>query len=214
MRRTLVTALAVPVLLLSACGGDNDPEVVDTTTNASENTTEDTTEDTTTDAVEETADEAVVTEEPTDDAVVTEEPTEDSAEETTKDEAAGADLGGADGEAAGDKTKEWLVAFVNGEEEVCDLMLDFEGEGPMEESKTDYEICLATLPSMASSIFDAETVGIIESMEINGASVDGDKAIVGRDNFSALFAKGMGDDVITLKKIDDVWYVDMDKSFN
>lgn len=210
MRRALVTVLAVPALLLSACGGD-DPEVVDAPSTTAEATSA---EETTSE--EPTTDEAT-SEEPTTDEAAEETTSEDAAEETTSDDGEGSEgetEGGEDGQAAADRTKEWLVAFVNAEEEVCDMMLDLSSEGPMKESETDYDICTETFPTQAAAIFDAETAGIIESMEINGADVDGDTAIVDKDNFSALFAEGMGDDVITLQKIDDEWYVDMNASFN
>jgi len=205
MRRSLVAALAVPVLLLSACGGD-EPTVEDAPTTEAQTTEEETTtEEPTTE--EETATEEPTTEEPTEEETATEEPTE---EETSED--AGGDSG-AEGQAAADRTKEWLVAFVNGEEAVCDMMLDLDSEGPMRDDETDYPICVATFPSLATEMFDAETAGIIESMQISGADVDGDTAIVNKTHFSELFGAGMGEKVITLKKIDGEWFVDMNASF-
>ncbi|MCK0113669.1 hypothetical protein MWU75_16095 [Ornithinimicrobium sp. F0845] len=212
MRRSLVAALAVPVLLLSACGGD-EPTVEDAPTTEEATTEEETaTEEPTTE--EETATEEPTTEEET----ATEEPTTDAApttEEPTEEETSG-DAGGessADGQAAADRTKEWLVAFVNGEEAVCDMMLDLDSEGTMKDDETDYPICVATFPSLASEMFDTETAGIIESMEISGADVDGDTAVVNKTHFSELFGAGMGEEVITLKKIDGEWFVDMNASF-
>lgn len=207
MRRALVSALAVPALLLSACGGD-DPEVLDAPSTTQESTSE-----------EPTTEAETTTEEPTTEAETTEDPTTEDATETTEDDETSDDdasdaEGGEEGQAAADLAKEWLVAFVNAEEEVCDLMLDLSSEGPMKDSESDYAICTATFPTQAAAIFDAETAAIIESMQINGADVDGDTAVVDKDNFSSLFAEGMGEDVITLKKIDGDWYVDMNKSFN
>ena len=215
MRRALVTALAVPVLLLSACGSD-EPEVEDVPT-----TTEDSTpaeETTTDDAAAETTTDDTAVETTTDDTAV-ETTTDDAAVETTTDDTAtetddGGEAASGDGQAAADRTKEWLVAFVNGEESVCDMMLDLSSEGPMKDSETDYQLCLTTFPSMASEMFDAEMAGIIESMEITGAEVTGDTAIVGKDNFSDMFSASMGDQVITLKMIDGEWFVDMNESFN
>ncbi|WP_256841395.1 hypothetical protein [Ornithinimicrobium cryptoxanthini] len=212
MRRTLAAALAAPLLLLSACSDDT-PEVVETPTAADETTTDDaaeTTEEPTTDdaaatteAPTTTGDAAATTDEPTDDAVAT---TEGPSDED--------DAGGAEGQAAAERTKEWLVAFVNGEDQVCDLMMDLSSEGPMKDKEADHEICLGIFPDMASELFDAEMAGIIESMEINGADVDGTTAVVDKDNFSPLFAEGMGANVITLQKVDDEWFVDMQESFN
>lgn len=224
MRRSLVAALAVPVLLLSACGGDDEPTVEDPTTGA-QTTEEETSEEPTEE--ETTEDEAEVTEEETTEdetEATSEEPTEEETtedeaevteEETTEDETGG-DAGGdtsADSQAAADRTKEWLVAFVNGEEAVCDMMLDLDSEGPMKDDETDYPICVSVFPGMATEMFDSEMAGIIQSMEINGADIDGDTATVSRDHFSALFAEGMGEEVITLKKIDGEWFVDMNASF-
>jgi hypothetical protein len=216
MRRVLVTSLAVPVLLLSACGGDDDPEVVEPGT--SDTTSEEPAETTTDDAQETTEEPAeTTTEEPaettTDDAAeTTEEPDEPT------DDAAGT-TGGGEGEATGeeqaaaDRTKQWLVAFVNGDDEVCDYMLDLTSEGPMTESQSDLDICVNMIPSLAGDMFDAEMAGIIESMEINGATIEGDTAVVGRDNFSEMFGEGIGDQEITLKLIDGEWYVDLQKTF-
>ena len=201
MRRVLVTSLAVPVLLLSACGGDDEPEVVEPGT--SDTTSEEPAETTTEEPEETTTDDAAeTTEEPA-------EPTDDAAGTT----------GGGEGEATGeeqaaaDRTKQWLVALVNGDDEVCDYMLDLTSEGPMTESQADMDLCVNMIPSMAGSMFDAEMAGIIESMEINGATIQGDTAVVGRDNFSEMFGEGIGDQEITLKLIDGEWYVDLNNSF-
>ena len=208
MRRALVSMIAVPALLLSACGGD-EPEVEESNNTAEEvQETEDAP-----DEAEETTEDAAPTEDDAEETTEDAAPTEDDAEETTEDAGgAGGDASG-EGQAAADTTKEWLVAFVNGEDRVCDMMLDLSSEGPMKDSPTDYDICVTMIPSMAGDMFDEETQGIIASMQINGAAVDGDTAVVGKDNFSEMFAAGMGDDVITLKNIDGTWYVDMNESF-
>ncbi|MDQ3382583.1 MAG: hypothetical protein M3519_02155, partial [Actinomycetota bacterium] len=79
--------------------------------------------------------------------------------------------------------------------------------------QADMDLCVDMIPSMAGSMFDAEMAGIIESMEINGATIQGDTAVVGRDNFSEMFGEGIGDQEITLKLIDGEWYVDLNNSF-
>lgn len=222
MRRALVTMLAVPALLLSACSGDDDtPTVQDETTPA---TTPTSAEETTSEAP--TSEETMTEEETTTEAPTTDEMTttteapdtdSDTATEPSDSDSETATVG-AEGspeeqQAVADRTEEWLVAFVNGDEEVCDLMLDLSGEGPMKDSE-DYEICTSMIPPMAEDMFTDEMVGIIESMQIEGATVNGDTAIVGRDNFSEMFAEGIGDSEITLKKVDDEWYVDLENSFN
>lgn len=209
MRRLLVTTVAVPALLLSACGSD-EPEVVESETTSETSATEAPSDDaeTTTDAAETTDAEETTTE---DSDAETETATDDAAATTGS---GGADEGGEEGQAAADRAKEWLVAFVNGDEAVCDYMLDLSSEGPMNANQTDYDMCVRLIPSMAEDMFPAEVAGIIEVMEINGASVDGDTAVVDRDNFSELFAEGLGDEVITLQRVEGEWYVDMNESFN
>lgn len=229
MRRALVTALAVPVLLLSACGGDDPGDHTTTPEETVEETQPPAPEET-----DETADEAETTHAPqTDDAATTdagesagEEATgADDADtttgapddgETTDDagESAAGPEGGAEGQAAADRTKEWLVALIEGEDAVCDMMLDLESEGPMADNESHYEVCLATLPTLGAEQFTEEQAGILTMVEITGADVQGDTAVVDKDNFSELFAEGIGDQVITLQKIDGEWYVDMNKSFN
>jgi len=212
MRRLFVTALAVPALLLSACGGSDDPEVLEpsptsvATTSDDAVTTTDTATTTTEDDATTTTDDATTT---TDDETTT---TDDEATTSTETSAAGDD-GGPEGQAAADRAKEWLVAFVSGEETVCDYMLDLSSDGPMKDSEADYELCTSYVPSLAGDMFDAEVAGIIGSMEITGATVDGDTATVDRSNFSEMFAEGFGDDVIALKRIDGEWYVDLEQSF-
>lgn len=209
MRRALVSALAVPVLLLSACGGEEEPEVVEPSQSA-EDTTDDAAEETTDAAAEETTDDAAET---TDDAAMgggdaASETSEDATETTGDDSAAGEASG--DEQAAADRTKEWFVAFVSGDEKVCDMMLDFVGDPtkPIKDTEN-YETCKTMIPSMVGDMFTPEMVSVIESMEINGATVEGDTATVGKDNFSEMFAEGFGDTEIKLKLIDGEWYVDM-----
>lgn len=222
MRRALVTALAVPVLLLSACGSD-EPEVEDATTEqtseAEETTeeapaTEEPTEEETTDAApatEEPTDEAPATEEPTDDAAVTEAPG-DGGDATEAPGAGGEGEGGADGQAAADRTKEWLVAFVNADESVCDMMLDLDSEGPMVDNQTHYDVCITTLPAQAGEEFTDEQAKLFEIIEVTGADIQGDTAIVDSSNFSELIAPGIGDISFVLKKINGEWYIDLQAS--
>lgn len=229
MRRALVTALAVPALLLSACGGD-DPSVEDATTpeetaeqteapatDDAETSEEPTTDDaeTSTAATTDDGDEAPTTEddsaETSTDAGSTE---DDDASATTEAPEADGPEGGEEGQAAADRTKEWLVALIEGEDAVCDMMLDLESEGPMPDNADHYEVCLATLPTLGAEQFTEEQAGILTMVGITGADVQGDTAVVDKDNFSELFAEGIGNQVITLQKVDGEWYVDMNKSFN
>lgn len=236
MRRALVTALAVPFLLLSACGGD-DPGA-DTTTpdeiaeetqppamDETESTDDASDTEATTDAPETddaaSTDDAVSTEDGdgataigADDASTTTGAPDDGEATDDAGESAAGPEGGAEGQAVADRTKEWLVALIEGEDAVCDMMLDLESEGPMVDNESHYEVCLATLPTLGAEQFTEEQAGILTMVEITGADVQGDTAVVDKDNFSELFAEGIGDQVITLQRIDGEWYVDMNKSFN
>ena len=55
-----------------------------------------------------------------------------------------------------------------------------------------------------------EGVAILEAMQITGAQVDGDVAVIDQDNYSELFAEAMGDSTITLRRLGGEWYVDID----
>lgn len=214
MRRALVTALAVPVLLLSACGSD-EPEVKDAATSeaeeapATEDPSEEPTDEEPTDDGEAT--EVLTDDEPTDEGEATEAPG-DGADATQAPGDGGEGEGGAEGQAAADRTKEWLVAFVNADESVCDMMLDLDSEGPMVDNQAHYDVCVATLPSQASAEFTEEQASLFSAVEITGADVQGDTAVVDKDNFSDIFAEGIGDTSFTLKKIDGEWYVDLNAS--
>ncbi|MGC1207406.1 MAG: hypothetical protein WA880_05560 [Ornithinimicrobium sp.] len=197
MRRFLVTTLAVPALLLSACGSDAEPEVEEPAASASSEPTQDVAEETTEDVVEETA----------------EEPTEDVAEATEEPTSDGEVEGGEDGQAAADVTKQFMVALANADPEICGLLMDFTGSGPMSASEEDMALCEQILPSTLEGMITEEQASIIELIEVNGADVQGDTATVDKDNFSELFGEGFGDDAIALQKFDDTWYVDLDNSF-
>lgn len=199
MRRALVTTLAVPALLLAGCSGE-DP-----------------------------ADSPVVVEQ--DPAPATsEEPTGDGAGETSgpgqtsgpgeagdgaATQTAGGDgpEGGEEGEAVAARAEAFLGAFVRGEPEACDYMVNIEGTAPMVRSESDLEVCREDLVGEVTEGFGEEMVGVIESMEIRGADVQGDTATIDADNFSDLFAQGMGDYRLVLKRFDDEWYVDIADSF-
>lgn len=227
MRRALVSALAVPVLLLSACGSDDDgAEVVEPNGQTTEETTDDTAEETDDTAVEETTeDDAAEETDDTvlgggDDAEATEDDAvedgigatqDDEAEDTDGDDSAAGESASGDEQAAADRTKEWFVAFVSGDEAVCDMMLDFLGDNttPLKDNQANHDMCTNMIPGMVGDMFTPEMVSVIESMEINGATIEGDTATVGKDNFSEMFAEGFGDTEIKLKNIDGEWYVDM-----
>lgn len=217
MRRVLIAAMAVPALLLTAC--DDGGEVVEAPTTATDATSTDdaaTTDDTATtsgapaDDTEATGDGSGTTgaaQPPADDAAVT--------------SAAPGDVeGGADGQAAADVAREFFLASVLAEPEACDLLVSFtDPETPMVEVETDLELCRQILPTAMSADVQAQGLDaeeqrdVLEAMRITGADVDGDTATVDRDNISELFQDALGDEVITLTRIDGDWYVDLDRSF-
>lgn len=206
--RTRLALLATPALLLTACDGGG--EVVEATDPA---TTPDA-QVATTAPGDDTA--SATSQTPADDASATTAPTT-----TPADGAAGTaspeDVeGGADGQAAADRAKAFLIALVSADEEACDMLLSFTDlERPMTDVPSDLELCQTQLPATMQATVEAqgldeEGVAILETMRITGADVQGDTAVVDKDNYSPLFADAMGDSTITLKKIDGEWYVDID----
>ena len=129
--------------------------------------------------------------------------------------------GGEDGQAAADVAAAFLVAMVNAEPEACDHLLSFTDlERPMTDVEADYEMCTELLPEVlraeteAQGLDDDEQVAAeLEGLVIRGADVDGDTAVVDADNYPPDLATSMGDAAMTLKRIDDRWYVDLDNSF-
>ncbi len=200
MRRFLVTTLAVPALLLAACGSDDEPSVEEPATSSSSEPTDDAAEETTEDAVAETAEETAA-------------PSEDVAGATEEPEGDGEVQGGEDGQAAAAVTKDFMVALANADPEICGLLMDFTGSAPMSESQEDMDLCEQVLPTTLEGMITEEQASIIELIEVNGADIEGDTATVDKDNFSELFGEGFGDDSIVLQKFDDTWYIDLDNSF-
>ncbi|WP_122261222.1 hypothetical protein [Ornithinimicrobium cerasi] len=212
MRRALAATLAVPVLLLTAC--DDGGEVVEAPTatatsdaDAATGTTEPAAPPADTAATSDSASTTETAAPPADDAAVTS-------------TAPGDVEGGADGQAAADVAKEFFVASVLAEPEACDLLISFtDPETPMVEVETDLEQCRQILPAAMSADVEAqgldseEQIAILEAMQISGAEVDGDTATVDKDNLSELFQDALGEEVITLTRIDGTWYVDLDRSF-
>lgn len=200
MRRTLITLLAAPALLLAGCSGE-EPAVVEATNPVT------------------TADDAAPTSAAPDDTGAPADA--DDATSAPSDSAAGtADPdeveGGADGQAAADRAKEFLIALVTADADACGMLLSFsDPDQPMTAVASDLELCETQLPATMEATVEAQGLGeegvaILEAMQITGANVQGDLAVVDQDNYSPLFAEAMGDSTITLKKIDGQWYVDID----
>lgn len=210
MRRALATALAVPALLLTAC--DDGGEVVEAPTATTEASP--TSESAATSEPAPRTDDAAGTT----DAGVTAAPSTDDSAATS---AAPGDVeGGDDGQAAADVAKKFFLAAIAASPEACDLLVSFtDPDVPMAEVESDVELCRTTLPLAmqgdveAQGLDSEEQVAILEAMQITGAEVDGDVAVVDKDNLSPLFEDALGEEVITLVRIDGEWYVDLDRSF-
>lgn len=213
MRRALVTILAVPALLLAGCSDDGG---ADAPTPASS---------TAADVVEETSD---ATTAPDTDGTTT---TPDAAATSTDDGAVGTAApgepadgeveGGAEGEAAAQVATDFLVAMIGADPEACDHMVSFTDlEKPMAEVEDDYDACVTLLPEVLQPELEAQGLddadpGVLEAVTIRGADVaeDGESAVVDEDNFTDLFAESMDGESLSLRKIEDRWYVDLDASF-
>ncbi|WP_151525685.1 hypothetical protein [Serinicoccus kebangsaanensis] len=190
MRRSLMPLLAAPALLLAACDGGSD--VADSTG-----------EEMSTPAGPTTDDAAGETGAPPDDAAIT---TGGSGVE-----------GGEEGQAAADRAKEFLLALVDADPAACGHILSFSDTTlPMREVPEDLELCEEQLPETMASAVQAQGLGeegrdILDAMQIRGADVEGDTAVIDQDNYSELFAESMGDSTITLVRIDGEWFVDVDR---
>lgn len=197
MRRALVAAAAVPALVLAGCS-DDEPSTTAPTTAAPSGATQ--------------------TEAPDGEAqTATAAPTEGDGTGST---AAPGDVeGGEEGQAAADVAAAFLVAMVNAEPEACDHLLSFTDlERPMTDVEADYEMCTELLPEVLRAETEAQglddqVAAELEGLVISGADVDGDTAVVDADNYPPDLATSMGDAAMTLKRIDDRWYVDLDNSF-
>ena len=60
---------------------------------------------------------------------------------------------------------------------------------------------------------DEEGAAVLETLQITGADVEGDTAVVDGDNVSPLFADSLGEETITLTRVEGRWYVDLERSF-
>lgn len=197
MRRTLTALAAGTALLLTACDGDTAQDPDDAVAPTTQAPVADDDAGTTSPAP--AGDEAV-----DDDAETTQAPGEDEV------------MGGEEGQAAANRAKEFLMALVTADPEACELLLSFsDPDRPMAEVPSDLELCQTQLPVTMEATVQAQGLGedgiaVLESMQIRGADVDGDTAVVGRENYSPLFAEAMGDSTITLHRIGGEWYVDLD----
>ncbi|MGB3827992.1 MAG: hypothetical protein WA962_04380 [Ornithinimicrobium sp.] len=199
MRRFLVTTLAVPAVLLASCSSDEDPSVDEAASSASSAPTDD--------AAAQTDDVAADT------AMATQQPDTDASTATAGSGASGEVEGGAEGEAAAATFKQFIVALVNADPEMCSFMIDFQGEGPMKDSKDNLELCEQIVPAQIEGSMPPEAADIVEIMEVRGADVQNDTATIDQDNFSDMFAEGFGDQAFTMRKVDGEWYVDFVDSF-
>lgn len=210
MRRMLFSALAVPVFALAACGGDDEPEVQEPggdATSEEASASEDAAATTTEDAAETTTEDV---------AAETSAPPADDSSATSAGEA----MGGEQGQAAADRTEEFLVALVNADPALCGTILNLQGTAPMNEAPADLKQCeeqiIPPLAQQMEGLLSEDQAGIIDEIEITGAQIEGETATVTSDNFSGTlgqgFAQGLGRDII-LQNIGGQWYVDFQKTF-
>lgn len=210
MRRAILPALAASALLLTGCDDSTssaDPTTPEETAPVTQAPTTQATDD-----AEETQDAAA----PTDDAAGVTTGPDDAASTTAPGERE--IQGGEDGQAAADVVKSFFIAMVEADPAVCDHLLSFtDPTRAMPDHPSDYETCQELLPPVLERDVapegDAELAGIIGAMNIYGADVDGDTAVVDEDNYSELFAQTVGSEPITLRRIDGSWYIDLDHSF-
>lgn len=210
---SIVTALAVSALTLTGCS--------DTGTSTTTQPTPPTSlSDDAAAASSEPGEDSAATSSPVDEVASTGAPDTTDVADTTA-SPGGEAQGGAEGQAAADIAKKFFSAMVTADPVACDYLLSFtDVEIPMTEIASDYKTCQTLLPpileeEVKAQGLDAEGAAILEAMQIRGADVqsDGRTAVVDKDNFSPLFAESMGTEVITLKKLGDTWYIDLDNSF-
>ncbi|RIK11597.1 MAG: hypothetical protein DCC50_14235 [Acidobacteria bacterium] len=127
--------------------------------------------------------------------------------------------GGEEGQAAADVAKDFLVAMVDADPRACDHLLSFTDlDRPMTEVESDHEMCVELLPEVLKAETEAQgldpaAADALQDLQISGADVDGDTAVVDADNYPEDFAAAMGGTKITLKRVSGDWYVDLDNSF-
>lgn len=127
--------------------------------------------------------------------------------------------GGADGQAAAEVAQQFLVAMVGADAAACDHMISFtDVQTPMVQVEEDYALCTELLPvvlteEVGAQGLDEEGAAVLETLQITGADVDGDTAVVDGDNVSPLFADSLGEETITLTRVEGRWYVDLERSF-
>lgn len=143
----------------------------------------------------------------------------DEGSTTAGPDAAGVE-GGEEGQAAADVAKDFLVAMVDADPRACDYLLSFTDlDRPMTEVASDHEMCVELLPEVLKAEtkaqgLDPDAADALAGLQITGAHVDGDTAVIDADNYPQEFAAAMGDTTITLKRVADDWYVDLDNSFS
>ncbi|MFB9731475.1 hypothetical protein [Ornithinimicrobium kibberense] len=214
MRRTPVIAATAALLALSACSGSGTPGPTSTAP-ATEGSP---------DAAPATGG-AASTEGPGTSSAPAPGGTPDGADVTAGPDQAGATVdpdeveGGADGQAAADVARQFLVAMVDADAAACDHMISFtDVQTPMVQVEEDYALCTELLPAVLAEEVDAQGLDedgatLLEALQITGADVDGDTAVVDGDNVSPLFADSLGQETITLTRVEGRWYVDLERSF-
>lgn len=198
-----LSALMLSVLALTACTDDGDPDA------PASDSAEATAPTGSTDPASSGDSAEVTTEDPaTDDteaSTSTSAPLSDDAGSTTSPD-------GSNGQAAADRTEDFMVALVSADPEFCRLLVGAEGDAPMAESPDELRLCEQNVIPRLEGQVSEEEAAVIEVIEIDGATVDGDTARVSAENFGGIFAEGFGDADILLRRFDGQWYVDLQRS--
>lgn len=119
---------------------------------------------------------------------------------------------GDDGQAAADRTEEFMVALVGADPEFCRLLVGLDGDAPMADSPDELALCeQSVIPQLEGQVSEEEAA-VVEVIEIDRPTVEGDTARVTAENFGGIFAEGFSDADIVLQRFDGQWYVDLQRS--
>ncbi len=117
-----------------------------------------------------------------------------------------------DGQAAADRTEEFLVAVLTADPGFCQLVVGFTGDAPLAESPDQLQLCEDELIPQLQADVEEQDAGSIETMQVGGASIDGDTARVSSDNFGGPVPEGFRGADIVLRRFNEQWYVDLGQS--
>ncbi len=117
-----------------------------------------------------------------------------------------------DGQAAADRTQEFMVAVVTADPAFCQLVVGLNGDAPMADSPDQLRLCEEKLIPQLEADVEEQDAGSIEAIQIEGANIEGNTARVTADNFGESAAEGFGEADIVLQRYNGQWYVDLGQS--